>query len=215
MATQAQVARFVAGNRRIEELLGRDLRRLWAGLDLANPITVRDSLLGVTPLLAARYGAVAAALAAEYFEEIMSVTPALGAGVDGLRVQASTRWALGPLFDGVPEDALAHLSGALSRHVKQQGRDVIHESTRVTRGATYARVPSGMDTCDFCLDMASRGAVYASRRNAGGEGNDYHDLCNCAPVAVASEADLPDGYDPDALYEAYAARQAKKQGLTQ
>ncbi|WP_279020462.1 hypothetical protein [Mobiluncus mulieris] len=42
----------------------------------------------------------------------------------------------------------------------------------------------GATTCDFCLMLASRGPVYGSSETAGGEGNKYHDHCDCIPVPV-------------------------------
>ena len=38
------------------------------------------------------------------------------------------------------------------------------------RGAAFARVPAGTETFTFCLMLASRGAVYHSRKTAGERG---------------------------------------------
>lgn len=35
------------------------------------------------------------------------------------------------------------------------------------KGARFARIPTGFETCTFCLMLASRGAVYHSRKMAG------------------------------------------------
>ena len=35
------------------------------------------------------------------------------------------------------------------------------------KGAMFARVPTGTETCTFCLMLASRGAVYHTRKTAG------------------------------------------------
>ena len=35
------------------------------------------------------------------------------------------------------------------------------------KGAMFARIPTGFETCTFCLMLASRGAVYHSRKTAG------------------------------------------------
>lgn len=35
------------------------------------------------------------------------------------------------------------------------------------KGAMFARVPTGFETCAFCLMLASCGAVYHSRKTAG------------------------------------------------
>lgn len=50
-----------------------------------------------------------------------------------------------------------------------------------TRGAMFARVPTGTETCTFCLMLASRGAVYHTRKTAG-EWRHFHRGCDCKVV---------------------------------
>lgn len=72
-------------------------------------------------------------------------------------------------------------------------------------GMRYARVPTGRETCGFCLMLASRGFVYATRRSAGDTGgmfNYYHDRCDCRVVAGNSETRV-EGYDPDWYLKVY------------
>src|SRR5699024_3331789 len=64
----------------------------------------------------------------------------------------------------------------------------------------YARVPTGSDTCAFCIMLASRGFVYSSSK-AAGELSKFHGDCDCA--IVAEDGVVPEGYDPDELYEKY------------
>lgn len=46
----------------------------------------------------------------------------------------------------------------------------------------YARVPQGLETCDFCLMLASRGFVYLTAESAEGW-NHTHRGCDCIVVA--------------------------------
>lgn len=46
----------------------------------------------------------------------------------------------------------------------------------------YARVPQGLETCDFCLMLASRGFVYLTAESAEGW-NHTHRNCDCIVVA--------------------------------
>ena len=55
------------------------------------------------------------------------------------------------------------------------------------RGAMFARVPTGTETCTFCLMLASRGAVYHTRKTAG-EWRHFHRGCDCK-VAPSFEGD--------------------------
>lgn len=66
------------------------------------------------------------------------------------------------------------------------------------KGAKFARVPTGFETCTFCIMLASRGAVYHSRKTAG-EWKHFHRGCDCK-VVPSFESDpmatLVDGHDP-------------------
>ena len=62
----------------------------------------------------------------------------------------------------------------------------------------YARVPSGSETCNFCLMLASRGFAYTSRDAA----SHAHPECDCRVVQGYDGMEV-EGYDPDALYSDY------------
>lgn len=70
------------------------------------------------------------------------------------------------------------------------------------RKPRFARVPSGVETCDFCLMLASRGFVYWSRESAG-DNDHYHANCTCSIVPDFGGAKV-EGYDPDALYRQWS-----------
>lgn len=74
-----------------------------------------------------------------------------------------------------------------------------------SKGVRYARVPTGKETCGFCVMLASRGFDYKSRQSAGDMGfgfNRFHDRCDCRVVA-GDELTTVEGYDPDWLYDVY------------
>lgn len=73
------------------------------------------------------------------------------------------------------------------------------------KGAMFARVPTGIETCPFCLMLASRGAVYHSRKTAGEWGR-FHRGCDCKVVPSFEgdpDAELVQGVKPRELYERY------------
>lgn len=73
------------------------------------------------------------------------------------------------------------------------------------KGAMFARVPTGFETCTFCLMLASRGAVYHSRKTAGEWGR-FHRGCDCKVVPSFEgdpDAELVQGVKPRELYERY------------
>lgn len=56
------------------------------------------------------------------------------------------------------------------------------------KAVAWARVATGLETCGWCLMLASRGPVYDSEQSAGGEGG-WHDGCDCKAVPVFVEND--------------------------
>lgn len=73
------------------------------------------------------------------------------------------------------------------------------------KGAMFARVPTGTETCTFCLMLASRGAVYHSRKTAG-EWRHFHRGCDCKVVPSFEgdpDAELVQGVKPRELYARY------------
>ena len=75
------------------------------------------------------------------------------------------------------------------------------------KGVRFARVPTGFETCTFCLMLASRGAVYHTRKSAG-EFKHFHRRCDCKIVPGFGDdpdAELVEGVRPKELYERYRA----------
>ena len=82
----------------------------------------------------------------------------------------------------------------------------------------YARVPTGAETCDFCLMLASRGFVYQSEGTAGAGHTHYACDCRCIPGWDGMEVE---GYDTQAIYDrwqdaidAKAKERAERKGTT-
>ena len=72
-------------------------------------------------------------------------------------------------------------------------------------GAMFARVPTGTETCTFCLMLASRGAVYHTRKSAG-EFRHFHRHCDCKVVPGLEDdpdAELVEGVNPEELRDLY------------
>ena len=200
----------------------RDLRSYWGGLDLSNGIASRNALEGFWPELLAKYGEVTATLAADRFESLVGVPATMVRPVDADRANARMRWAIDPLFAG-DGDAWGRMAGLTDELVKQPGRSsMIRSST--SQKIRFARVPTGADTCTWCLMLASRGAIYVSAETAKKSSRvlvagKFHSDCNCAVEPVKTDDDLArlgaDGYDPAALYtrwqDSLAAEEAARE----
>ena len=93
------------------------------------------------------------------------------------------------------DDAFRSLNETISANV---GRDK-------DKGVRFARVPTGFETCTFCLMLASRGAAYHTRKTAG-EFKHFHRRCDCKIVPGFGDdpdAELVEGVRPKELYELY------------
>lgn len=69
------------------------------------------------------------------------------------------------------------------------------------KGVRFARVPTGFETCTFCIMLASRGAVYHTRKSAG-EFKHFHRNCDCKVVPGFEDdpdAELVEGVRPEDL----------------
>ena len=185
-----------------------DFMKVWSQLDQTDAAATRRVLMAFWPDLLTTYGGMASALAADVFEvqaEALGVKPKtrLVRAVDAERASARLGWALSTT------ETLGNAVVLLDELVKQPYRATFAASAGAS-GAGWARVPSGAETCPWCLILASRGAVYRSKDTAAGR--KYHGDCDCTPTLVRDESDYPDGYDPDALYQRYLEASAKSTG---
>ncbi len=64
----------------------------------------------------------------------------------------------------------------------------------------YARVPTGMETCTYCMMLASRGFAYHSEESAG---HADHRGCNCLIIAGIHGESYVAGVDTDEQYEVW------------
>lgn len=210
MPSSHDVAEFRRLNSSVVDLAKDDLTEFWRGLDIGDAEFSRDALLEFMPALNDQYGTISSAVAADWYDELRDSSSARGqyratatGAVPAEQVQASVRYAAGALWADDVSPLFSHLVNITDKFVKQAGRDTVARSVSGDRGATYCRVPTGTETCAFCLMLASRGPVYGGKIAAGGEGNRYHGDCDCVPTPSWSGKDLPDGYDLKALNDIY------------
>lgn len=208
MPSRDEVNLLGAGMNEVSRQARAELDAFWATLPKDDMVHVREQLETFFPALVDTYGDVAGVIAGDWYEQVMSQPSYLAEMKPVAQVNARMRWALTAGFEGDLDQALATLSLVTDELVKQFGRDTVVRSAG-RNGVRYARVPSGADTCDFCIMLGSRGYVYESA-SAAGEVAKFHGNCDCQ--IVPWDGVEPDGYDPDALYEQYRDRQDSKDG---
>ena len=204
MPTASQVRQASRALSTTSALAKRDLEAFWLTLDTSNMVFAREQLEVFFPALIDAYGNVASTVMADWYEELFNEASALAEMTAAERANARMRWAIGKAFEGDPAQALATLKVVTDELVKQAGRDTVILSSK-RNGRRYARVPTGKETCDFCLMTASRGFVYESAGTAGQMAK-FHGNCDCQIIPDGGVQ--PEGYDPDALYEQYRQRRA-------
>lgn len=104
-------------------------------------------------------------------------------GDDAAFAKACGEYARNDLFRSLNETIIANV-----------GRDK-------DKGARFARVPTGFETCTFCLMLASRNAVYHTRKTAG-EFKHFHRHCDCKVVPSFDpdpDAEVVEGVKPKEL----------------
>ena len=175
---------------------------------------MRDALIAFSQVLVDTYGDTSAAVAAEWYEGLREAAgiptgfqAQLGDPVPPAAVESRIRYGAGHLWTDTPEQTLAFAENAVSGYVLQPGRDTITRSVASDPSRPrWARVPTGAKTCAFCLTMASRGAVYRTKKTASStaNGDRYHGRCDCVPTPMFTGDEYPAGYDPEGMYEQYA-----------
>lgn len=210
MATQAELEQVRRTLNRLSQAAQNDMGAVWDSLSAGDRALVGRSLSMGWSWVLERYGNMASALAGDFFEVqaadmgVRRPKAILAAAMDENRAMARLGWAVST------EDVRGNMLGLLDELVKQPYRSTIQNSAHAS-GLAWARVPSGADTCSWCVMLAGRGAVYHSAELAklGTNGKKYHGHCDCVATAVRGPQDYPEGYDPGALFDKYEAGRAQ------
>lgn len=184
--------------------LAADLAKIDFTADVA---TIREAVIARMEFYCGPYANMAAILAANFYDGLreISVGKKLGAlaesGREPIATERAVRGIMQDVVDGKPEVAVGKLVSRADYEIKKSaGECVYRNGKRDPLKPKYARVPSGGETCRFCIMLASRGFVYHSEE-AAGENSHYHANCDCRIVpGFAGETTIP-GYDPDRYYD--------------
>ncbi|MEG1246984.1 VG15 protein, partial [Gordonibacter sp.] len=151
----------------------------------------------------------AAARSAEFYDSVRTsaVGARLGAIADSAREPKATEGAVRALIQSVEStgstDQFAReLAGRVDYEIKRAaGECTALNAARDPLKPRCARVPSGAETCKFCVMLASRGFVYLPKEHGGGSPH-YHTSCDCRIVPGFYGMDV-EGYDTADLFQQY------------
>lgn len=164
----------------------RDLTAFWDRLDLSDAESARDALLAFVPRLVTQYGDLAAAVAADMYDDMRRAAGARRAFRAVMAPSASeeivsqrVRFGVQHLWTSNPEQTLKFLEGAATKYVLEPGRETVRISTQKDPAKPrWVRVAEP-DACDYCLQRAG-----IEITESDSEFYEYHDNCQCDPAPV-------------------------------
>lgn len=192
-------------------LAERRLRALWKRLPLDDLGTLEDALYQLYPRLVEESAEVASSAALEWYEkqrEIEGVakpySPTMPSGLvdqdDAEKIVGATLRDLREGVDGAK--ALVRLTNGARKLISDSGRATMqHAATGDPKRTRFARVPTGAETCAWCMLWASRGFIYRSEASA--QFTRSHFKCDCQIVPSWSKKPRIRGYDVSKYEDMY------------
>ena len=193
-----------------------------------NVAECRDLVLQALASVMPTYTGMAAQASADFYDAAreLALGERLGAvsisGYDPRKTEGAVRGFVRFVLDGRVETFNEQVLQRIDYEMKRSaGESMFANGRRDPRKPKFARVPTGDETCDFCLMLASRGFVYSSEAKAGAVKLDhYHSGCDCRVVCQWGDGDV-EGYDTQAIYkrwqdaiDALAVDRAERRGTT-
>lgn len=183
----------------------------WEGGDIAE---CRAAVSEAVRMACGAYADVAAQASADFYDAAreLAAGEALGAravsGYDPAATDGAVRAFTQDIVDGKPVDQFNRkvLERVDYEMKRAAANSTVANARRDPLKPRWARVPSGSETCQFCLMLASRGFVYRSEESAG---NHYHAHCDCR-IVPGWPGTKVEGYDPDECLERWRAAEEQK-----
>lgn len=146
--------------------------------------------------VAAKYGEAASALACELYDRMATLqrakaAPAVPADIASIDKVKDTVYGAGSISESIVPSATARL-------VKKAAADTMLKNAK-RDGAEYAWIPTGADTCPYCIAMASRGWM----RGYPEEAEHIHNNCDCTYMIRFSKDTEVEGYNSDKYLRIY------------
>jgi len=222
---RAYVDRFTQAINQLSEESRRMLAEELATVDMTQDVAaIREQTIAIMQKWCGGTTDMVAVLAAEFYSGLRMLetgeasVPLAISGRVPEATDESVRAFAQKLVDGEPQEFIDMCLSRLDYETRVAASNtVIENGRRDGRKPKYARVPTGAETCDYCLMLASRGYVYATQVGA----SHTHAGCDCRVVPSWGGATV-EGYDPDEIYDrwqeaidAKAKERAERHGTTE
>lgn len=172
------MATLRAETARLVDLADRDLARLWRMV--AEGASAETALRDLLPAIVEQYGAMGAAMAAEWYDEAREKAGVAGrfAGIPAASSDRGAHALIGYALNTATDDTSLRtlILGGTQRRVADHVRHtVMGSATADPQARGWKRVGDG-SSCSFCSMLLGRGAVYADATA------DFrsHDNCGCS-----------------------------------
>lgn len=198
----------------------QQVMRVLERIDWTDVEKARELVVQAVQMALSNATTLAAQASADLYDAVReaSIGSALGAqpisGYEPEKTEKAVRSFVRFIVDGRPETFDDQVLQRIDYEIKRSAGYCITENGALDpTKPRYARVPTGAETCSFCIMLASRGFVYHSKSSAGAV-NHYHANCDCRVIPAwgtyadgvsrrSSNATEIEGYDPDAYYDEY------------
>ena len=187
--------------------------------------SIREAVIAIMQPACGASSTLAARLAADFYDGLRArfgLDDEFMAEVDAQRVPEATEGAVRAfaqdLVDGKPvEQFVGKCADRIDYETRRAANECIaYNAKNDPKKPRWARIPTGAETCQFCIMLASRGFVYHSEETA----SHAHAHCDCRVVPSWDKSPSVQGYNPDEYYdmwkhpEKYENREAEKQEPT-
>ena len=184
----------------------------WDNADSKSLSRIRDQVIDHIAYIQETYGGASESIGSLFFENALAtdnelVNAVMTGAANNEQIQKSVRYWAKNLFKDEPdvEAFIRRCSSFVRRTISHAGDLTVADSASGSNktkqiGVRFARVPQG-PSCGFCIMLASRGFVYASKESAG-QFKRFHDDCDCRIVAGMPGTTV-EGYTPEEMYDRY------------
>jgi len=213
MIPRLWVDNFTAGINAISKKARKTLANLLASIDMGQDVTtVREQAVQAMQGVCGTSTQGAAMLAAEFYNGIRqyelgeTIDATFDSGREPEATEGAVRAFAQKLVDGKQDEFVDACLDRADYEVKVAAAQTCVNNAKIDpKKPRFARVPSGEDTCEFCLMLASRGFVYHTEVTA----SHAHANCDCR-IIPSWKSEVVEGYDPDELYALYKDNYRKK-----
>ena len=182
--------------------VAKALSKIDYSMDVAD---IRNAVIAVLQPACGASADMAARLAAEFYNglSIRITGEPYDAEAVSLRNPEATSGAVRAfaqdLVDGKPtHDFIGKCVDRVDYETRKAANEcVAHNAQKDPRKPKWARVPAGVETCEWCIMLASRGFVYHSEETA----SHAHAHCDCRIVPGWGKNPSVEGYDPEKYYD--------------